>query len=284
MTFYPSLDSQSPVPSAVRRLQVVLSYSGEPFFGFQRQPHVPTVQSTLTAAWRIFSGEERDFWGCSRLDAKVNADHFIAAFDTNKTCSTEKILRGLNGILKNTLKAPIFLYAVNEAKGDFHPRFSAVGKHYQYLMWYGWPQHRICDQAWILRGKMDLARLTPFCKQHYEGHKDFAAFRSADCSARKTMRTLDLIRITQDRQLPELWRVDVFGQSFLKNMIRILVGTAIDHCRNRISHEQVERAFATGDRTLTGTCAPGHGLTLKRVFMNTLDYNEHLTLSENAWW
>ena len=94
------------------------------------------------------------------------------------------------------------------------------------------------------------------------GDHDFRAFRASDCDRRTTRRIVRGIDI--DRQGAVL-TIDVEATAFLKNMVRILVGTLIDIGRGRVPPDAVARMLATGDRTIGGMTAPPQGLTLLRV-------------------
>jgi tRNA pseudouridine38-40 synthase len=94
------------------------------------------------------------------------------------------------------------------------------------------------------------------------GEHDFRAFRASDCDRRTTRRIIR--RLDVDRQGPII-TFEVEATAFLKNMVRILVGTLIDVGRGRVEPATVARMLETGDRTVGGMTAPACGLTLLRV-------------------
>jgi tRNA pseudouridine38-40 synthase len=94
------------------------------------------------------------------------------------------------------------------------------------------------------------------------GEHDFAAFRASDCERKTTVRILRQLEV---RQTGALITFDVEGTAFLKNMVRILVGTLVAVGRGKLTREDLLRIQAAGDRTQAGMTAPAAGLTLVRV-------------------
>lgn len=265
-----------------RNLRITLSYRGAGFQGYQRQPHGPTAEAFLMKAWHILAGEQTRIIGCSRLDAGVDADHFVANLNTNTTRDVESILRSLNGILWNSLRVPISIYEVIEVPSDFHARFHAIGKHYRYLIWHG--RGRVAayaDRAWHIR-KRELGDNLGSVLQVFVGTHDFSAYRSQDCQSSQTVRTIDRIAFWRHTTWPELGVIDVWGQGFLKNMIRNLVGNAVAVASGDMVTDELTAAFAHGDRSRMGPCAPGHGLCLKHVYYDPSVYREHMARSPDS--
>ena len=94
------------------------------------------------------------------------------------------------------------------------------------------------------------------------GEHDFRAFRASDCDRKTTNRIVR--RLEVERQGP-LITFDIEATAFLKNMVRIIVGTLVDVGRGRIGRGCARRMLATGDRSAGGMTAPAAGLTLLRV-------------------
>jgi len=269
-----------PPPGHVN-LRLVISYCGTPFSGYQAQPHAKTVQDALQEMWATFArGERPVLYGCSRLDAGVHAGHFVLNFFTSCEAavaigSEEAVLRSLNGILQAKMMLPIRVQAVEHAEPSFNARFDAHGKHYRYLVWHGFRQHALLTpRAWVVRSRQAPHALAE-AAQLFRGSHDFAAFRASDCAAKKTVRTIDAVHVWQHRRFPELMILDFFGEAFLKNMIRNVVGTSVDVATGKLSASDVEAAFLHGVREKTGQCAPAHALTLERVYYDEAEYETH---------
>jgi tRNA pseudouridine38-40 synthase len=228
----------------------------------------------LLKAWEILTGEKASLISCSRLDAGVDAEHFVANVHTWTHHPPAAIVRSLNGILWNVLNTRISIYDVTEAAEDFHARFHAVGKHYRYLVWHG--RGRVAayaERAWHIRKRemrSDLASIF----QVFEGTHDFSAYRSQDCQSAITTRTIDRIHFCWHPSWPELGIVDFWGRGFLKNMIRNLVGNAVAVGCGDMKIWELTDAFEHHDRIKMGPCAPGHGLCLIHVYYNTESYLE----------
>jgi tRNA pseudouridine38-40 synthase len=253
-------------------LRLAISYQGQDFSGYQSQPHAKTVQDSLQELWRIFSGgESPSLQGCSRLDAGVHAHEFVLNFITSRVyteADCEAALRSLNGILASHLQLPIRVQDVRVAAADFHARFDSVGKHYRYLIWYGFAQHALLTpRCWAVRSrKAPSPEALQKCLKLFEGRQDFAAFRASDCSALHTVRHLASVQVWQHPRHPEMQIIDFYGEGFLKNMVRNIAGSAVDVAIGKLTLSDISEAFLHREREKTGQCAPAHALTLERVY------------------
>lgn len=251
----------------VRNLCLEISYQGENFFGYQSQPHGNTVQDYLNQAWMILTQEKTVLYGCSRLDAGVHARQFFVNLYTRTPRSCEDIMRSLNGILRSHLKLPISVYRCFDVGPDFNARFDALGKHYRYCLWYGRGHHaQLTAAAWAVRSREFHLPLLRQALLACVGTHDFSAFRASDCNAKSTIRSILRVSIHQDSIYPEALTVDFWGEGFLKNMIRNIIGTVVDMATEKLPADTIENAFIHGERTRIGQCAPAHALTLERVF------------------
>jgi tRNA pseudouridine38-40 synthase len=180
-------------------------------------------------------------------------------FSTEKPIPLHSIRRGLNSLLPDT----IAIREAVEVGEDFHPRHSATGKHYRYTI-LARPDRspRWRDRAWHLTEPLALDAMTAAAAPLL-GEHDFAAFRAAGCTAHTTVRRLDAIELS--RPEPDLIAVDVRGNAFLRNMVRILVGTLAEAGAGRRTSAQVAEILASRDRTRAGITAPAHGLELVEV-------------------
>ena len=246
-------------PAAPTRvLRVVVSYDGTDFHGWQRQPGMRTVQGVLEDGIRELLGEQVFVRGAGRTDAGVHADGQVASLALASRIPPYGLLRGLNSILPDD----VALLDVAEAALDFDARFSARGKVYRYTVWNHLvraPRH--ARTAWHVRRTLDMAALRKAAAA-LVGEHDFRAFRASDCERRTTRR---LIRRLEVERQGALLTFDVEATAFLKNMVRILVGTLVDVGRGHLGPEAIARMLETGDRAAGGMTAPPQGLTLLRV-------------------
>jgi tRNA pseudouridine38-40 synthase len=245
--------------------------------GYQSQPHGVTVQDTLSKAWEVMTKESTTLYGCSRLDAGVHANQYFVNLYTRSQRSLEEIYRALNGILRSQLGANISIYNAKEVEPDFNARFDTLGKHYRYRLWYGRGHHAAhTPAAWPVRSrKFDFQILTQALSPLIGLH-DFAAFRASDCTAKTTVRKIETIDVWCNALYPEAITIDVWGEGFLKNMVRNIVGTAVDAAVGKLCSTATSKALLHMDRTQIGQCAPAHALTLQRVYYDAQQWAEAL--------
>jgi tRNA pseudouridine38-40 synthase len=242
-----------------RRIRIVVEYDGTDFAGWQRQIGQRTVQATLEDAIRDMTGETPFVRAAGRTDAGVHADGQVASFDLGvDSIPPHGLLRGLNSILP----ADVAIVDAAEAAPDFDARFSARGKVYRYTVWNHFVRSpRLARTAWHVREVVDTDAVRRAAAL-LVGEHDFRAFRASDCDRKTTNRIVR--RLDVERQGP-LLKFDIEATAFLKNMVRIVVGTLVDIGRGRIDEDAPARMLATGDRSAGGMTAPPGGLTLLRV-------------------
>jgi tRNA pseudouridine38-40 synthase len=248
---------------AERNIRLLLEYDGTDLSGWQRQDGSPTVQGHLEDALEKLILERTTTWGASRTDAGVHARGQVASFRTEKTLPVHSIRRGLN----NFLPPSIAVLEATEMPDEFHPRFSCTGKEYRYLV-LSRPDRspRWRTRTWHRRARLDIEAMTE-AASHLIGEHDFAAFRSKDCTAAHTMRRLDAVRISRPyEETPDVIAIDVRGNAFLRNMVRIVAGTLVHVGDGRLTPAQVAEILASKDRVNAGATAPAHGLELVQVF------------------
>lgn len=243
----------------MRQIRLRVEYDGTSLCGWQRQTNGPTVQGHLEAALAQLLQQPTVVVGASRTDAGVHARGQIASFRTERAIPVYNIRRALNSLLP----ASIAITDATEVGDDFHPRFSATGKHYRYSIlvradrsprW----QHRAWHHPDPLDREAMRAAVIPLLGEH-----DFAAFRAAGCTAATTVRRIDAIELSDAD--PELLTLDVRGNAFLRMMVRIVVGTLVEVGTGRRTAAQVAEILESRDRTRAGITAPAQGLELMEV-------------------
>ncbi len=196
--------------------------------------------------------------GASRTDAGVHARGQVASFRTERAIPLDGVRRGLNAILPPA----IAVVGAREVGDDFHPRFSARGKHYRYTI-LARPDRspRWHHRAWHRPRPIDLDAMRAAAAALI-GEHDFAAFRAAGCTAKTTLRRIDAIDLAR---VGERLILDVRGNAFLRHMVRIVTGTLVEVGEGRRPIAEVSEILASGDRTRAGQTAPPHGLELIEV-------------------
>jgi tRNA pseudouridine38-40 synthase len=240
----------------MRNLFLWIEYEGTNYQGWQSQAGGATVQDVLERVLAAELGEPVTLHGAGRTDAGVHAMGQAANCFSQTSLPVKAILHRAN----RALPPDIVVRKVLEAPEEFNARRHAMVRHYRYRL-----IHRPVAPAFERRTWAHIP--LPFDRDRFAraialfaGKHDFAAFRSSACRAKRTRLTLarSLLTIDGDRLT-----VDVSCRSFLHNMIRILVGTAIDAARGRVALEDIERLLAgQGDRTQAGRTAPAEGLVL----------------------
>jgi tRNA pseudouridine38-40 synthase len=266
------------LPHGVR---LVLAYDGTDFHGWQLQPGVRTVQGELERALARMGVTHGRVKGCSRTDAGVHAEAQVIAFACDRTIPMKGWVMRLNSLLPRDV-------AVQDATPcdpSYDPRFDSLGKTYRYLMhggptrdplrarryWWLPPSLARRDRPPDERGPnieafLDLDAMTA-ATRHLLGTHDFAAFRAANDGRERTVRTMRAFRLLpRYAGYPDALAIEVEGDAFMKNMVRILVGTLVDVGRRHTPPDAVAAMLEPGrDRTATGPTAPAHGLTLVRI-------------------
>lgn len=243
----------------MRTIKLTIEYEGTGYAGWQVQPNGVSVQEVLEKALARLTGETIRLRSSGRTDAGVHARGMVAAFRTGKTIPLRAFSDGLNSLLP----PDIAVREAEEAHPDFNPRREAIGKHYRYTILNSSrrsPLNRLF--TWRVAGPLDLPAMTK-AAGYFVGERDFAAFRAANCAAKTTIRRIDSLDITRDA---DLVFIDVVGSGFLKNMVRIMVGTLVEVGRGCIDPDEIPRLIETGDRGLAGVTAPPQGLCLMEVF------------------
>jgi len=197
--------------------------------------------------------------GSGRTDAGVHARGLVAHFDAPRALPLSAFREGLNRFLP----AQVAVLDAREVAADFHARFAARGKWYRYSIQTG-PVRRplLARSSWHLRPLLDLERINAAAAACV-GRHDFAAFRTASCDARTTVR--ELYACTARREGEQVL-LDVKGDGFLRNMVRIITGTLVEVGLGRRPAADLPRLLAGDPLLKPGPTAPAHGLCLMQVY------------------
>lgn len=241
----------------MRNLKLIIQYDGTKYCGWQKQPNFSGIQGTIEYAIYEITKEKVNITGSGRTDAGVHALGQVANFKTNSSIPPNKVPSALNA----KLPKDISIIDCQEVSEDFHSRYSATGKIYRYLIYnkpYRSPLYK--DIAYHVRYDLDIQKMCLEAKFLFGTH-DFKGFMSSGSSVKDTIRTIHNITIEEKDDLIVL---EVEGNGFLYNMVRIIVGTLVDIGRGRID-KSMEEIIASQDRGEAGHTAPAHGLFLKKV-------------------
>lgn len=241
----------------MKNLKVIIQYNGANYCGWQKQPDSLGIQGTIEKAIYEITKEQVKLTGSGRTDAGVHALGQVANFKLESSIPAHKIPSALNAKLPKSIS----IIACTEVDDEFHSRYSAKGKRYRYLIYnnmYRSPIYK--DTSYHVRYDLDFEKM---CKEakHLIGEHDFKGFMSSGSSVNDTVRTI--YDITLEKQ-EDLIILEVEGNGFLYNMVRIIVGTLVDIGRGRIN-ESLKDVINSKNRGKCGHTAPAHGLFLKKV-------------------
>jgi tRNA pseudouridine38-40 synthase len=243
----------------VPRYRITVEYDGGPFVGWQRQTSGPSIQAALEDAVFAFTGERVHVQGAGRTDAGVHARGQVAHFDLAR----EQPVEAVRGALCFHLKPhPVVVTTAEIVPADFHARFSATWRRYRYrILNRRSPSALDRHQVWHVPMPLDVRSMNE-ATSVLVGRHDFNSFRSINCQAASSIKTLDLLEV--DRDGDEI-AIEVGARSFLHNQVRILVGTLQLVGRGQWTAHDVAEALAARDRTRAGPTAPPLGLCLMEV-------------------
>jgi tRNA pseudouridine38-40 synthase len=167
--------------------------------------------------------------------------------------------------LNQNLPEDVSVRAARPVAVSYNPRFTSKKKRYRYLLVRDKvPDPLLRNRAWRVGFDMDMDKMVREARSILGTH-DFAAFRSARDVREITVRTITHVAVEQLASDPRLWTITIEGNSFLYNMVRILVGTLVDVARDNLSEGAVARALEAKERGVAGQTAPAHGLTLQHI-------------------
>jgi tRNA pseudouridine38-40 synthase len=196
--------------------------------------------------------------GSGRTDAGVHAFAQIANFRCDTKLSAQQIRDGLNAILPDD----IVITDVEDVPLSFDAQKNAKGKHYRYYILNGRiPSALNRDRYWHLRPKLNLQKMRSAAK-YLVGEHDFASFKASDGCAKTSVRKISSIKISRKK---DYVIIDVKGAGFLKNMVRIIVGTLVNAGLLKIKPAEVGKILKSKDRTKAGKTALAKGLFLVKV-------------------
>ena len=241
----------------MRNLKITVAYDGTEFSGWQIQPGRRTIQGEIARSLAEIEGEPVQVFGSGRTDAGVHALGQVASFPLRNRIPCNNLRRALN----HTLPPAIRVLQAEEVAEDFHARYSAVAKTYEYRIFRG----EVCSPferryVYHLPYPLDEQAMIDAAPQ-FEGTRDFRSLATRDGEEKEsTVRTIYSSRLQRhDDHLT--YRVR--GSGFLYNMVRNIVGTLIESGRGALP--AVEEILAARDRSAAGRTAPAIGLFLHSV-------------------
>ena len=242
----------------MRRIKIRVAYDGGEFYGWQVQPGLPTVQGLLEQVVGEIEGKAVEVAGSGRTDAGVHALAQVAAFTLENPIPLANLRRAMNRLLPPTVR----ILSAEEVHPDFHPRFEAQAKTYEYRMLreevcspFEWPYVHHYPYPLEEDRMIQLAAV-------FTGSHDFSAFAAADESDAAGKSKVRTIYSSVLERKPGRLIYRVRGSGFLKHMVRNLVGTLLEAGKGNLAE--------------LGTLPPKSGPTApaKGLFLVEVEYGE----------
>jgi tRNA pseudouridine38-40 synthase len=258
---------------AMRNIKLIIEYEGSAYHGWQSQINAVAIQDVVEKALVRLTGEECKLTGASRTDVGVHAFGQVANFYTASAIPPEKFSFALNTLLP----PDITIKRSEEVSQDFHSRYCSKGKVYKYLIYNSkLPSALLRNRAWQVPYNLDFLSMENTCSL-FKGKHDFSAFyRATGSKVLTTVRTLTKVNLTAGAPLlqagvlkpgeGQLLELEIAGDGFLYNMVRIIAGTLIEVGIGRLKHEEVAQLLDRGERQKAGRTASALGLYLVEVF------------------
>ena len=249
------------------RYKLTIEYKGTNYYGWQKQPDLPTIQGELEKAITAFCGQNAEVVCAGRTDAGVHARGQVAHVDLDafkKPMGPFEIAKAINAHL---IPQPISVVYVEEVADDFHARFAAKNKLYVYrIINRQAPLTFDKELAWYVKRPLDAVAMHE-AAQSLLGTHDFSTFRDSECQAKNPVRTLDRLDVQsfQTAEGTQEILIEAEAQSFLHHMVRNLVGTLALVGEGKWDEARINDALQAKDRTKGGPTAPADGLYLVRI-------------------
>ncbi|MDP4594665.1 MAG: tRNA pseudouridine(38-40) synthase TruA [Beijerinckiaceae bacterium] len=241
------------------RYKITIEYDGTPFVGWQRQNNGLSIQQALERAVTAMSGETIVVHGAGRTDAGVHAHGQVAHIDLSRHWREDVIRDAINAHIR---PHPISVIACTSVADEFEARFSAVKRHYLYVILNRRaPPALDRHQVWHVARRLDGQAMHD-AAQCLTGKHDFTTFRSTECQARSPIRTLDRLDVTCTGERIE---IHASALSFLHNQIRSIAGSLEHVGSGKWTKDDLVSALEARNRMRCGVVAPPQGLSLIRV-------------------
>jgi len=239
--------------------KLVISYDGTAYHGWQRQRSERTIQGEIEKALSTMTGEPVKLAGSGRTDAGVHAIGQVASFKSSAGLSPKIYAKGLNSLLP----ADILIKACESASPNFHARYDAKSKIYQYrILNRDMPSIMKRHYVWHIKRALDVAAMKGAAAQ-IVGQHDFKAFEGSGSPRSSTIRNVVRADVTRPVQDCVLFTIQADG--FLRFMVRNIVGTLVDVGSGTTAVNDTQAILLSKDRHLAGATAPARGLFLVEV-------------------
>lgn len=237
----------------VVRIAAGIEYDGSAFAGWQIQPHAPSVQGAVEAAFSQVANHPVQTVCAGRTDAGVHGLNQVVHFEATVSRRQRSWVLGAN----SNLPASVNVNWTREVDRAFHARFSAVARSYRYVILNRWVRSAVhAHRATWIHAPLDAMRMHR-AAQHLLGEHDFTSYRALACQARSPTRTIESISVARNDE----WVIlEVAANAFLHHMVRNIAGVLISIGKGERPEDWTAEVLSHRDRALGGVTAPPEGL------------------------
>ncbi len=242
----------------MRNIKLTIEYDGKDFNGWQKQPNKLNIQGEIERAIEEITGESINLIASGRTDAGVHSLGQVANFKTSSNIPLEKIPIAINTKLKRSIR----IINAEEVNENFHSRYSCKKKTYKYIInnsENGTAVYR--NLQYNFSQKLNEIRMNE-AMQYFMGEHDFRGFKASGTSLKSSVRKIYSGSVNREK---DLIIIQITGNGFLYNMVRIIAGTLVEVGLGKIKPEEIEKIIDTGDRQKAGKTLPPQGLYLVSV-------------------
>ena len=245
----------------MRNIKLVIEYDGKGFNGWQKQPNKLNIQGEIEQAIESITKEKIDLIASGRTDAGVHALGQVANFKTQSNIPIEKFAIAINSRLKKS----IVIKSAEEVDDKFHSRYMVKEKTYRYTInnsRYGTAIFRNMEYNFPIKLNVDKMKQAV---KFFIGEHDFSAFKSSGTSSKSSVRKIFNAEVYEEN---ERVIIELTGNGFLYNMVRIISGTLVDVGIGKIEPKEIINIIENKDRSKAGKTLPAQGLCLIKVKYN----------------
>ena len=243
----------------MRNIRLLIQYDGTAYHGWQRQNNDITIQEELETKLSTILRESITLIGSGRTDSGVHALGQVANFKTKSHLPSKQIISALNGFLNKDIR----IFKCEDVDIDFHSRFSAMKREYKYIIYNGLvcPPF-IMKYVYWLKKPLNIEKLKCSLKI-LEGEHDFTSFCAKSDESKSKVRTIHKTEVIQNK---EEITILISANSFLRKMIRMILGVVIDINLKNKPLDEVTKILSLKSRDHNYYTVPASGLYLNQVW------------------
>ncbi|MBR1803063.1 MAG: tRNA pseudouridine(38-40) synthase TruA [Clostridia bacterium] len=242
----------------MRNIKLTIEYDGREYHGWQKQPNKLNIQGEIEKAIQTITGETVELIGSGRTDAGVHAFAQVANFKIESDFPIEKIAIAINSQLKQSIR----IKKAEEVEENFHSRYHCHKKTYAYIIDNSEQGTAIYRHlTYHVPQSLNIEAMQE-AANYLMGEHDFSSFKSSGTSSKSSVRIIYVAQILKEQ---ERVVIQLTGNGFLYNMVRIIAGTLLEIGLGEKKPEEMKEILEAKDRQKAGKTLPATGLFLMNV-------------------